>query len=329
MRYRPVFAALSLAMAPVGAAAQTDEEASESTSASEGAAEEAGDATEPASPEAEADPSPQAQAAAVESGEAPSEAAPSVQSALVFGSIGNHVDYTLSGSYRVSFEYFSDMRVDPGDDSAGLPGRLYGQNQLITHRLTFEPSITLFDTVSLQSDVQLATGFLTYDDADPRFTGNDGQSFGPPRGNDGGAAADWEHQLRLRKLYLSWTTSVGQLRVGRMASHWGLGILANSGDDERLEWGSPRFGKDRNYGDIVNRVLFITKPLAVFSAAEWAKRWVLAAAGDIVERDERTQLTEGDLGLQAIGVLLYQSELGNEGGIYVAHRNLKDEDAKA
>jgi hypothetical protein len=43
-------------------------------------------------------------------------------------------------------------------------------------------------------------------------------------------------------------TGVGQLKFGRMGSHWGLGILANDGND----W-------DSDYGDTVDRIMFITK----------------------------------------------------------------------
>lgn len=222
---------------------------------------------------------------------------------------------TFSGSYRVSFEGLSDMRVDADDN-------LYEQNGLITHRLRFAPGLHYGDTISLQADIQLATGFLYYDELNPRFA----TGFGPPRGADGQAFASADsylQELQLRKLFLTWTTPIGQLRLGRQASDWGLGILANSGDRERQDWGSPRFGADRNYGDVVDRILFVTTPLALISEAEWAQRWMLAVGGDVVVRDDLAMRDQGDLALQAIGVVRYAHDR-DEVGIYLAHRNHRD-----
>ena len=49
---------------------------------------------------------------------------------------------------------------------------------------------------------------------------------------------------------------MGRLQVGRMASSWGLGLLASDGSAEN------DFG-DAYYGDIVDRVLFATRPWSV------------------------------------------------------------------
>ncbi len=54
--------------------------------------------------------------------------------------------------------------------------------------------------------------------------------------------------IRFRHVFASILTPVGVIRVGRMPSHWGLGILANSG-----------MKNNNDYGDTVDRVMFITK----------------------------------------------------------------------
>ena len=233
------------------------------------------------------------------------------------------LDLSLTGTYRVSFEGIGDMRVDS-------LGRTYNQNELITHRLAFTPTLTLFKSMELHADVQLATGFLSYDATDRWFVREDEQgrleSFGPPRMGDGAAfghGRSFADQLALRKLYFTWTTMIGQLRVGRMASDWGLGILANGGDREQQDWGSPRFGKDRNYGDVVNRVMIATRPFIFMSPERWAKRWTAVLGADVVERDERIELRQGDVAPQIIGAVRY-AKGDRQLGFYVAHRRLTD-----
>ncbi len=243
-------------------------------------------------------------------------------------------DFNLTGAYRVSAEGISDMRVD-------AEGETYNQNELFTHRLTFAPSVQINPYLSITSEVQLMSGFLGWDSPNARFrTANDEtrsvlvdgemtdvpstfENFGPPRSRDGAAFHDYLEELRLRKLYLTWTTPIGQVKFGRMASQWGMGILANGGDNETQDWGSPRFGQDRNYGDVVDRIMFITTPFAAISDSEWSRRWVLAAGADIVDRDERVRREDGDLAIQGVGALRYSHDL-KELGLYIAHRDLRD-----
>lgn len=54
--------------------------------------------------------------------------------------------------------------------------------------------------------------------------------------------------IRVRHVYAHILTPVGVIRAGRMPSHWGMGILANSG-----------MKLNNDYGDTVDRVMFITK----------------------------------------------------------------------
>jgi uncharacterized protein (TIGR04551 family) len=55
-------------------------------------------------------------------------------------------------------------------------------------------------------------------------------------------------------------TPLGLLRFGRMPSHWGLGILANSGD-----------GYDSDYASTADRIMFVTgiKKLDLYFAGAW------------------------------------------------------------
>lgn len=223
-------------------------------------------------------------------------------------SAGESLRYAFPGYYRVSATSLDDLRVDAS-------GRLYGQHYLATHRLTFAPVAQLFEQLELGAELQLAASHLAAEDPDPRFA-----DFGPPRAAGDAFAVE---QLELRKLYADWRTPVGVLRLGRVASHWGAGILANGGDDNRPDWGEPRFGRDNDFGDVVNRVMFATTPLAMATGADWANHLFVALGADLVERDERTVRSEGDTSYQGIGAVRY-ARADHEIGLYVAYRDFED-----
>lgn len=71
-----------------------------------------------------------------------------------------------------------------------------------------------------------------------------------------------QEQVRFRKLYGDVSLPFGLLRVGRQSANTGTGVQAADGD------GRPnRFGFSRQ-GNLVDRVLFATKPLEAFKAKE-------------------------------------------------------------
>jgi hypothetical protein len=83
--------------------------------------------------------------------------------------------------------------------------------------------------------------------------------------------------LQLTRAWIEFMIPIGLIRVGRMPSHWGLGILANGGGsgnwDPTTPVGKPRrhvqdyyfdddFG-DNNFGSTNDRFLFATRPLKI------------------------------------------------------------------
>lgn len=85
--------------------------------------------------------------------------------------------------------------------------------------------------------------------------------------------------LRLHKAWVQFKIPVGVMRVGRMPSHWGMGLLANGGGNANWDPDPTRpkhitqrksldtyfdddFG-DNHFGSITDRVLFVTKPLSI------------------------------------------------------------------
>lgn len=122
-------------------------------------------------------------------------------------------------------------------------------------------------------------------------------------------------RLDPRRLYLEWRTPYGLLRAGQQESRFGMGVLANDGRQEG-SWGAPR------HGDLVERVLFVTRP---FDALLGPTDVYAAVGADLVYRDENADLLSGDLALQAIASLLWRPKSGDRSlGVYLAYRNQRD-----
>ena len=66
--------------------------------------------------------------------------------------------------------------------------------------------------------------------------------------------------IRVKRAWAEYLTPVGMLRFGRMPSHWGLGILANSGD-----------GYDDDFQSTADRIMLVTgiKSLDLYFAGAW------------------------------------------------------------
>jgi hypothetical protein len=121
--------------------------------------------------------------------------------------------------------------------------------------------------------------------------------------------------IDLRQAYVSWRTGFGELRAGRMSFRWGLGMVANDGR------GEPDFG-DKRRGDLVDRVLFATKPFTLVSSDSWAQTTMFLAF-DSVARDENADRSRGDDAYQAVGGARWEGDGANLGAI-VALRGQTD-----
>ena len=183
-------------------------------------------------------------------------------------------EWRVDGSYRLRFAQQTDVPLDT--DAAGAFDRL-GQTTFLEQRLRFEPKVVAehfdaglqLDLLSglLSSSPGLADSFDGYPtlQRSQTLTQNPGVAF--------------------RKLYLDWRSPVGLVSVGQMASEWGLGMLANSGDGEgNVDWG------DKRFGDLVDRVLFATRPLALATGGRNTEDLVLALGADLVYSDATSQL---------------------------------------
>ncbi|HEY8087341.1 MAG TPA: hypothetical protein VIF09_05840, partial [Polyangiaceae bacterium] len=191
----------------------------------------------------------------------------------------------IHGEEQLRYEHLRSFPLDVTKSRLlAFPGAVsdsIGQNDFVSHWLRITPTLQLGEKVKLVAQADL-TGILLGDRAH-----DTGQDQTPRDQYDGYS------NVQPRWLYAEWLTPVGLVRGGQQPSHWGMGIVANDGDHPSL------FG-DYRYGNIVEQVLFATKPLGVKSP------FVVALAGNLVYRDNVAILTNGDRALQGVLAAFYE-----------------------
>jgi hypothetical protein len=210
------------------------------------------------------------------------------------------VRFQVHGEYQFRYEHLRSFPLDASaTDAATHPGTLsdsLGQNDFAYHWLRITPRLQIKKAIEIVAQLDLVTGVAFGDLA------HDTTADQTPRDEYNGFS-----NVQPRWLYAQLNTEYGVFRVGQQPSHWGMGIVANDGDRP------PLFG-DYRYGNIVERVLFGTKPGGRDSD------FTVAVAGDIVYRDNVARITRGDNAYQ--GVLAAYWERGpDQLGLYGVYRH--------
>ena len=108
------------------------------------------------------------------------------------------------------------------------------------------------DQAKLSLDIDALNGVLWGDNAGlastALFAGN------PSNTTPTGLETD---SIALRRAWVEFKIPVGLMRVGRMPSNWGMGLLANDGNGH-----DDLFGDNENY-TTYDRILFATRPIAI------------------------------------------------------------------
>ncbi len=166
--------------------------------------------------------------------------------ALVLGGLA-HADapdnwkFKLDGYYRVRANVFSDMF--PGQTQPGT---------YMTHKIRLQPELNFEDRAKAFIMIDALDGVVWGDNAslastslfagDPSLTGIDGQEVAA---------------VQVKRAWMEFKIPLGLFRVGRQASHWGMGLLANGGDGF-----DDTFGENK-YGATYDRVIFATRPISI------------------------------------------------------------------
>lgn len=224
----------------------------------------------------------------------------------------------VDGAYRLRFADNTNLLLD---DS----GTTLNQQHWAEHRLRLTPKvISNFGSsngesaggIEIQGEFDVLSGLIGGERAPPF------QQLGwTQRSQRNGFKAQG---FDFRHLFAQLRLPVGLVQFGQMPSQWGMGLVANGGSDEE----STDFG-DVRFGDIVDRILFATRPFGFLGPrSEIARHVSLALGGDLVYRDRYANLLVangggiqfGDTALQLVSALIWDPSEGTRAGVYVARR---------
>lgn len=212
------------------------------------------------------------------------------------------VEYHFEGHARFRTTALSAFPLD-------TTGLQHGHNLFGRALVELAPEVSYGDLVKIRASIVLL----------------DGQFFGDTSdiGHDVIHHEAWRNeslldQIALHEAWVQVPVYIGVLRVGRMLSQWGLGMVAHHGHEADYMFA------DGTHPDVVNRAMFITKPLQPFDLGVASDALVFVIGGDLVEEDELTDRHDGDLAWQFVTALAWRQPT-YEAGMYVAYRDLSRE----
>lgn len=219
----------------------------------------------------------------------------------------------FDGSYRLRFNDDSNLQLDNEPFYSG-------QRSYLEHRLRLTPKIVEIGEdagIEIQASFDILSGIVAGD------TAADFRGYGL---TDRSMRSGFEAQgFDFRHLFATLRLPTGIVQFGQMPNDWGMGMLANSGNGEdNVDFG------DMRYGDIVDRILFATRPFVglLGPRSDFARNTSLAVAADLVYRDRYAQLIVknggglqiGDVAWQGVMALLYDPSEATRAGLYLARR---------
>lgn len=170
-------------------------------------------------------------------------------------SLADAVEFRLDGQFRMRANLFDSLSLHRQDD------RDEGVRSFIDMRLRLIPHLRINSGVHVYADIDMLDALA--------FGGNpaggnpeilqaigqqqaDGTLFNEPVGLTGGVlpGEDYRDSLFARRAWVEVYTKYVDLKIGRMASHWGMGLLANDGSCDTCD-----------YGDIVDRIQISTSAI--------------------------------------------------------------------
>jgi len=188
------------------------------------------------------------------------------------------LSYGLHGYFRTRFNWHGNV---PTTDREGVYNG--NDNAFFTfQRLRLEPYVAYGDP-----DKPVAALYMQIDGLDNVVWGDNSRLTRTPLFASDPSATDYEgfdiaDTFRLERAWIQLAIPLGQIRVGRMPSQWGMGLLANASNGLG-EWGDPLFGTT------FDRILFATQPLAIANAfgahIERPERLIFAIAYDKLVED--------------------------------------------
>jgi hypothetical protein len=162
--------------------------------------------------------------------------------------VPDNYEFSLEGFYRVRYHAFGDLYADT--DEAEIPNARY-----MTHKLRFQPQLNFQDRAKFTFMTDVFDNTVWGDNEDLASTALFANN--PSDTGVDGMPADL---FQVRRAWMEFKVPIGVLQVGRVQSHWGMGLLANHGNGF-----DDTFGENK-YGNSFDRVIFLTNPVSIAQA---------------------------------------------------------------
>ena len=209
----------------------------------------------------------------------------------------------LEGYYRNRTVYLTNLaneelppiEFDPAGGRSIFFPKIENTSYMM-HRARLTPSLSLYSPVdSFKPAARLYAQIDVFDDV--IWGDNNARSSAPlfaVNPTNTTYFGEDKPDVQIPRLWIEFQIPIGQVRVGRMPSHWGMGILANGGGtfnwDPTTQPGYPRrknvdtyfdddFG-DNHFGSTNDRILFVTKPIEVATRGKKKSNLIVGYAYD-------------------------------------------------
>jgi hypothetical protein len=216
----------------------------------------------------------------------------------------DRLSLSVHGEVQLRYRGARDLHLEP--PASEPEATTLGQVHYLYDWIRLRPRLAYRDDLELVGQLDLPRGIALGDTA--RWTGAARDPMDELQWSMPGVGASF------RYLYLQYRTPIGLFRVGQQGSHWGMGLLANDGDHATV------FG-DQRRGSLMERILFVTKPLGNDEPLR------VALAGDLVFEDRHADLAAGDRATQILGAAIWEQSEARI-GIYGGYRHQRT-DAEA
>jgi hypothetical protein len=164
--------------------------------------------------------------------------------------------FTFHGYYRARYNWIGNAPMPVGSipSASDFPSKNASYGYM---RLRLDPEVTY----GPNPDLPIARLRFTIDGLDNVAFGDNARVFGVPlfavdQSKTDVNGFDLTESLKLERAWIEFLVPVGQVRVGRMESQWGMGQLTHAGNG-LAEWG------DFLQGETFDRILFATRPITL------------------------------------------------------------------
>ena len=164
--------------------------------------------------------------------------------------------FQFHGYYRSRYNWIGNAPMPVGSipSESAFPSKNASYGYM---RLRLDPEVTY----GPNPDLPIARLRFTIDGFDNVVFGDNARVFSTPlfavdQSYTDVFGIDLRDSLKLERAWIEFLVPIGQVRVGRMESHWGMGALTHAGNG-LAEWG------DFYRGETFDRILFATRPITL------------------------------------------------------------------